>query len=157
MSAAGRYSVSVAIPSSSAAIHTRLAELRRIAQNLRQADAGLVRLAALPSISHDFLPQVLQPTPTPGILARMLANLLRIYLDRGEHHRALAAVDLLLVLTPDAAEHVRMRGLLHERLECIDAARDDFRRYLELAPDAPHAGETRDRLARLGRTRITLH
>lgn len=44
----------------SAAIHTRLAELRRIAQNLRQADAGLVRLAALPSISHDFLPQVLQ-------------------------------------------------------------------------------------------------
>ncbi len=44
----------------STAIHARLAELRRIAQNLRQADAGLVRLAALPSISHDFLPGVLQ-------------------------------------------------------------------------------------------------
>jgi DNA-binding transcriptional LysR family regulator len=42
------------------AIHARLAELRRIAANLKQADAGLVRLAALPSISHEVLPQVLQ-------------------------------------------------------------------------------------------------
>src|SRR6185295_19100736 len=39
------------------------------------------------------LPQALQATGTPGILARMLANLLRIYLDRNDHLHALDAVD----------------------------------------------------------------
>lgn len=44
----------------STAIHGKLAELRRIAINLRQTDEGQVRLAALPSVSHEFLPAVLQ-------------------------------------------------------------------------------------------------
>lgn len=44
----------------SAEIHGKLAELRRIAVNLKQVDAGRVRLAAIPSISHEFLPSVLQ-------------------------------------------------------------------------------------------------
>jgi DNA-binding transcriptional LysR family regulator len=44
----------------SAVIHTKLEELRRIAGNLRQVDRGQVRLAAIPSISHEFLPAVLE-------------------------------------------------------------------------------------------------
>jgi DNA-binding transcriptional LysR family regulator len=44
----------------SAAIHQRLEELRKIAVNLRQVDRGQVRLAAIPSISHEFLPAVLE-------------------------------------------------------------------------------------------------
>lgn len=44
----------------SALIHRKLDELRRIAVNLRQSEGGQVRLAALPSISHEFLPLVLQ-------------------------------------------------------------------------------------------------
>jgi DNA-binding transcriptional LysR family regulator len=44
----------------SAAIHGQLAQLRLIAVNLRQVDEGQVRLAAIPSISHEFLPQVLE-------------------------------------------------------------------------------------------------
>jgi DNA-binding transcriptional LysR family regulator len=44
----------------SAAIHTKLEELRKIAGNLRKEDCGQVRLAAIPSISHEFLPAVLQ-------------------------------------------------------------------------------------------------
>jgi DNA-binding transcriptional LysR family regulator len=43
----------------SAAIHARLEELRKIAGNLRQQDRGQVRVAALPSISHEFLPVLL--------------------------------------------------------------------------------------------------
>jgi DNA-binding transcriptional LysR family regulator len=43
-----------------AAIHGKLDDLRRIAINLRQVEQGLVRLAALPSISHEFLPAVLE-------------------------------------------------------------------------------------------------
>ncbi|UUZ62333.1 LysR family transcriptional regulator [Polaromonas sp. P1-6] len=41
-------------------IHRKLDELKRIALNLRQVDDGQVRLAAIPSISHEFLPLVLE-------------------------------------------------------------------------------------------------
>ncbi len=43
----------------SANIHTQLEQLRRISVNLREVDQGQVRLAAIPSISHEFLPTVL--------------------------------------------------------------------------------------------------
>lgn len=42
------------------AIHGRLEELRRIATNLRKSERGQVRLAAIPSVSHEFLPLVLE-------------------------------------------------------------------------------------------------
>jgi len=44
----------------SSEIHGKLDELRKIAINLRQVDKGQVRLAAIPSISHEFLPLVLE-------------------------------------------------------------------------------------------------
>src|SRR6185503_897384 len=88
--------------------------------------------AALPS-------DALTPTGRPGILARMLRNLLRLYLERRDHSHALAAVDLLLVLHPDSADELRVRGLLYEHLECFGAALDDLRHYLTLAPGAPDA------------------
>lgn len=44
----------------STAIHRQLDDLKRIALNLRQSDGGQVRLAAIPSISHEFLPLVLE-------------------------------------------------------------------------------------------------
>jgi regulator of sirC expression with transglutaminase-like and TPR domain len=102
-------------------------------------------------------PEALETADRPAILARMLRNLLRIFTERDEHDHALLAVDLLLVLTPDAAADVRTRGLLYERLECFGAAADDFRRYLELAPEAPDADEVRGRLVRLTQEGPTVH
>src|SRR6185503_17745828 len=106
--------------------------------------------AALPS-------DALAPTGTPGILARMLRNLLRLYLERRDHTHALAAVDLLLVLLPESADELRVRGLLYEHLECSGAALDDLRRYLVLAPDAPDAEAIRQRVARLARAAAAVH
>jgi len=103
------------------------------------------------------LPQALQTTATTGILGRMLANLLRIYLQRDDAMRALETIDLMLVLAPDAPEHLRVRGLLYDRLDCAAAATADLRRCLELAPDGPHATEVRESLARLARGSVTLH
>jgi regulator of sirC expression with transglutaminase-like and TPR domain len=103
------------------------------------------------------LPQVLQTTGATGILGRMLANLLRIYLERGDHARALETVELMLVLTPDAPDQLRVRGLLYERLECVPAALTDMRRCLEVAPDGPHAAEVREHVARLERVAVTVH
>jgi regulator of sirC expression with transglutaminase-like and TPR domain len=98
------------------------------------------------------LPQALQVSGRLAILERMLANLLRIYLDREEHAQALRTVELLVVLTPDAAETIRVRGLLHERLECFGSALADLRRYLELAPHGSYAAEIREHVRRLART-----
>ena len=102
-------------------------------------------------------PDALATTGTPAILTRMLRNLLRAYLDQKDHALALAAADLLLVLVPDSADEVRVRGLLYEHLECFGAALGDFRRYLELAPEAPDAERIRERVARLVRIAAAVH
>jgi len=50
-------------------IHGKLDELRKVALNLRQTDHGQVRLAAIPSVSHEFLPLVLarHAAQSPGV------------------------------------------------------------------------------------------
>jgi regulator of sirC expression with transglutaminase-like and TPR domain len=103
------------------------------------------------------LPQALQSTGTIGILSRMLGNLLAVYRERDAHEQGLATVELLLTLWPDAAEYVRVRGLLYEQLECFASALADFRRYLDLAADAPAAVEIRTHLERLAHVTATLH
>ena len=98
-----------------------------------------------------------ESTGTRGILARMLRNLLRIYLERDDASHALAAVDLLSPLVPVTPELLRVRGMLYERLECFGPALDDLRTYLDLAPDAPDVTDMRARVSRLARAAATLH
>ena len=102
-------------------------------------------------------PDAVEPTDTPAILARMLRNLLRIYLERDDPTHALATVDLLSALVPVTPELLRVRGILYERLECFAAALQDLRTYLDLAPHAPDASDMRARLSRLVRAAATLH
>ena len=102
-------------------------------------------------------PELLAATPPRAILGRMLRNLLRIYLERDADAEALLAVDLLLVLAPRGADEVRTRGFLYERLGCPAAAADDFRRYLELAPEAEDVQQIQLRLSRLLDDAPTLH
>ena len=52
---------------------------------------------------------------------------------------------------------VDTRGFLYERLGCPAAAAIDFRRYLELAPDAEDLEQVRTRLSRLLDDTPTLH
>lgn len=101
--------------------------------------------------------EFLEASSERGILGRMLRNLLRIWLEKDDHAHALAAVDLLLVLTPNAADDIRTRGFLYEELDCPAAAADDLRRYLDLAPDAADADEVRGRLSRLADETPTFH
>ena len=117
------------------------------------------RLRALPGGRqlNEVPPDAVQVASTPEVLARMLRNLLRVYAERRDTSLALAAVDLLLVLSPDSADDLRMRGALYESLDCAAAALADFRRYLALAPTAPDADDVRERLTRLARTNPTIH
>jgi regulator of sirC expression with transglutaminase-like and TPR domain len=118
----------------------------------------LARYRAFRGADVEALPRdALAPTGRRAILGRMLRNLLRVHLDRRDHERALLAVDLLLALVPDSPGEIRVRGLLYEHLECAPAALEDFRRYLELAPEAADGDDIRGRIARLARTAATIH
>jgi regulator of sirC expression with transglutaminase-like and TPR domain len=53
------------------------------------------------------------------------------------------------MLTPTATPELRDRGWLYHRLDCFRAALADYRRYLELAPQAADADEVRGRIIEL--------
>ena len=105
----------------------------------------------------DVPPDAVEPAGTRDILARMLRNLLRIYLERDDAAHALATVDLLSALVPVTPELLRVRGILYERLECFGPALDDLRTYLDRAPEAPDAADIRARVSKLARAAATLH
>ncbi|MFQ5995905.1 MAG: SirB1 family protein [Acidiferrobacterales bacterium] len=103
------------------------------------------------------LERLLTTASKKEILVRMLRNLMGSYLRTEELPKALAAVDRMLLIMPDLTDEVRDRGLLYERLECVHAALADFRRYLELKPDASDAAHIRNRIIELQRRAAALH
>jgi regulator of sirC expression with transglutaminase-like and TPR domain len=120
----------------------------------------LARLQALAGPERkltELPPEAVEPAGTRAILARMLRNLLHIYLERDEPAHALDTVDLLSALVPVTPELLRVRGMLYERLECFAPALQDLRAYLDLVPQAPDAVDIRGLVSRLARAVATLH
>jgi regulator of sirC expression with transglutaminase-like and TPR domain len=83
------------------------------------------------------------------ILARMLRNLKAIYLQCKELAKAVAAIDRIITLAPQAADEYRDRGRIYLELECFRAALADFRSYLLLKPDAEDAMVVQQKAAEL--------
>lgn len=84
-----------------------------------------------------FTPRMLVPATVRAISYRMLNNLKRLYLDRGDGDRALGVVDLMLTLAPDHPGELRARAAILSALGAYRAALRDVERCLELSPDAP--------------------
>ena len=82
-------------------------------------------------------PRWLAPVTTRQIFVRMLSNLKAVYSALGDWARALAAVERILLLVPDALEELRDRGTLHARLGQGAAAVRDWETYLQRAPERP--------------------
>jgi len=93
----------------------------------------------------------LHPATLREILVRMLGNLKRAFVGRGDLVRAATCCDRILLLAPDHASELRDRGLLYEQLDCPGAACDDLERFLALAPEDPSAPAVRRRLGALRR------
>jgi regulator of sirC expression with transglutaminase-like and TPR domain len=91
----------------------------------------------------------LAPVGARTMLVRMLINLKWVYATRGDFARALLALDRIICLTPNSVAALRERGTLAARLGAVEAARADFSRLLELAPDASDAGAIRSQLEEL--------
>ncbi len=90
------------------------------------------------------------------ILTRILANLYAVYARSMDYTRALAAVERMLLIAPDAPEYVRDRGILLAAMDRTIDAVAELERYLKLAPAADDAATIRERIqaARLSRARL---
>lgn len=105
----------------------------------------------------DRLGSFLSDTDDKTLLIRMLRQLKQGYMFHGETQSALWALEKILLLEPGSAGSYRERGYLYELLECNIAAADDYRRYLDMMPDAGDAESLRARLPGLLRSDITFH
>ena len=106
---------------------------------------------------HVPLNRLLASADKKHILTRLLYNLKAIYLHREEFTKVLAVIDRILLINPNLPEELRDRGLIFERLECAQSALEDYRRYIELEPNAPDAREVRSRLINLQKITPALH
>lgn len=110
------------------------------------------RLREMYGEGNPFLSQISQllaPTSKKEILVRMLRNLKGIYLQQNDFTRALAVLDRILLVAPDLAMEIRDRGAVHQRLGHLQAAVQDFRRYVQMAPNAEDSEAIRAFIARM--------
>lgn len=101
-----------------------------------------------------FRRNLLKGTDERAMLTRMLLNLKYIHVKNEDYPRALAAVERLLLVSPDDSTEIRDRGFLHAHLGRPGAAVSDLESYLALTPGARDADSVRGRVAWL-RQRIS--
>ncbi len=85
----------------------------------------------------EYRPHLVASVGQRDMIERLLRNLKGAYLRQGDDAGALAAVDRLLLLSPEDAAETRDRGLLLFRLNHWSAALECLLKYLEQSPGAP--------------------
>lgn len=83
-----------------------------------------------------FKEEFLRPMTKQAILYRMLLNLKQIYVRQENWATAYKTVDLMVLVRPREISEIRDRGLLAYRLDKLQEAIFDIKRYLFLASDS---------------------
>ncbi len=109
------------------------------------------RLSKIYSQPMTLQPEFLESVTPRQFLVRMLTNLKLIYLRQEELELAMAAVERILLLVPEAPSELRDRGLIYYQMGRWVAAGDDFETYLAKVPNAEDALVIRRLLNQLGR------
>jgi len=78
------------------------------------------------------------------ILARMLVNLKRLYVQMNSFPQARLATELLLAIEPTATHELRDRGLIAYHLNDFSSALRDLQTYLALTPSQPQSDDDRE-------------
>ncbi|MEO5509143.1 MAG: transglutaminase-like domain-containing protein [Longimicrobiales bacterium] len=81
-------------------------------------------------------PTHLRTADRKDILVRLLSNLKGIYLNQRADVKAMAAIERILIIRPDAAEEMRDHALALTRLGRDAEAVPELQEYLRLAPNA---------------------
>jgi regulator of sirC expression with transglutaminase-like and TPR domain len=95
--------------------------------------------------------EFLRPASKKDMLVRLLSNLKGIHLNARDDARALAAIERILLVRPDAPAEVRDRGLVLARSGRVEEAIADLGRYLDTASGAPDARRVRRMVEELER------
>jgi regulator of sirC expression with transglutaminase-like and TPR domain len=96
-------------------------------------------------------PSFLREADRKDIIVRLLENLKGNYLNARDDERALAALERILLVRPDSADHVRDAGIVLTRLGRHRDAAAALNHYLQLLPGAPDAVRIRLLLEQLER------
>jgi regulator of sirC expression with transglutaminase-like and TPR domain len=94
----------------------------------------------------------LTPVGKRQILTRMLNNLRSIYMTNRLLKKALAVIDLILVIYPRSADDVKQRAMLRYQLGHLHGAADELDEYVKMAPDASDADEMKQTAMAIRRT-----
>lgn len=87
--------------------------------------------------TDEFDASVLRPASKREVIARMLHNLKRLFVELRAFPRARDVADLLIALDPTATGELRDRGLIAYQLRDFSGALRDLEEYLRLAPPGP--------------------
>jgi regulator of sirC expression with transglutaminase-like and TPR domain len=116
-------------------------ELRqRLAQVMPEGDARSVPID-----------RYLEPASSRQVIARMLRNLKKIYLEGEKLEQALAVMHRMLLVMPESAEELRDRGMVYQRLDCFRPALSDLQNYLRRRPQAADAADIQAKVVELRR------
>lgn len=107
------------------------------------------RLSQIYGQPIDWRPEFLAPVSPRQFLARMLTNLKVIYLQNHQIDRALAAIERILLLFPQAPMELRDRGLISYELGNWSLATQDLEDYLRYLPQAQDGLMIRQILAKM--------
>jgi regulator of sirC expression with transglutaminase-like and TPR domain len=92
-----------------------------------------------------------------AIIDRMLNNLRATYLHRRQYRKALAVLDVILALEPNALDNIRQRAWLRSETNQSSLAVADLEKYLKLCPKAEDADELRGWVQKVKRDLIALN
>jgi regulator of sirC expression with transglutaminase-like and TPR domain len=94
----------------------------------------------------ELRPGLLQPMSTRRVLLRLQNNIMTRRLKADDLRGGLRCTEDMLLIAPDQAELWRQAGIMHQRLQQVEAARDCYQRFLELVPDGVVANSVRTQL-----------
>lgn len=109
------------------------------------------RLSQIYGRPMQLQPQFITAVSPRQFLARMLTNLKLIYINRKDLPKALAMVERILMVFPDALLELRDRGLIYYQMGYPLQASEDLERYLTMLPTADDASSIRRLLEQLKR------
>ena len=97
------------------------------------------------------------PVKAPDILARMLANLRSVYVEREAWAKARSVMEHLVVIDPGTSGHVRDYGTILMKEGNFVGGAALWEKYLALEPEAPDAGRVKSQLTEIRRAIASLN
>lgn len=117
------------------------------AQSESDLRGRLAKVVGSREVDDAPISQFLEAATPRQILARVLRNLKGIHMQAGDAQKTLDVMQRMVLVTPDAAEEVRDRGLAYYRMEGYRAALADLQDYLERRPQAPDAADIGEKVS----------